>query len=201
MNLKTFLGVAAVGAAMAMAGPAAAQQNQQRIKDNFDLASTVETCAGCHGDHGKPVSDDIPIIWGQQFYYLYVQLKDFKAGRRQNDVMSPMASEFTHDEMKKLAMYFSKKSWPDIPAPKPTASAAHVKKLIADGQCTGCHNQFLGDSRLPRVAGQQYAYLIKTMNDLRTKKRNNAAFMESVMQSYQEQDLHDLAHYLAALRP
>ena len=180
------------------AGGAAAQE---RIGTTFDLDETLETCAGCHGDHashGVPVSEDIPILWGQQFYYLYVQLKDFKSGRRVNDIMQPIAEQFDKDQMKALAQYYADKKWPEVPAEPSTADPGHLAQLIDEGQCSACHNTFMGDSRLPRVAGQQYEYLIRTMIELRDNVRQNAAAMQALMRTYSDQDLEDLSRYLAA---
>ncbi len=52
----------------------------------------------------------MPVIWGQQFYYLYVQLKDYKAGRRQNEIMSSIVADLSREELKALAQYFSDQS-------------------------------------------------------------------------------------------
>jgi cytochrome c553 len=195
MRVTRLLALAAFGWALA-AGSGTAQQ---RIAGEFDLQAALETCAACHGDHGTPISEEIPVLWGQQFYYLYVQLKDFKAGRRANEIMQPIAEQFDKDQMKALAEYFAGKTWPKIEAAKPDLSEAHVEQLINDGQCAGCHNTFMGDSRLPRVAGQQYPYLKKTLLELRDNVRQNAAAMQALMRTYTDQDLDDLARYLAAL--
>ena len=56
------------------------------------LSEKVKICTVCHGAAGFPSRPDIPIIWGQEFYYLYVQLKDYKAGRRQNAEMSEIVA-------------------------------------------------------------------------------------------------------------
>src|SRR5438270_12835606 len=57
------------------------------------LAQSIEektqACAGCHGADGKPIDKTIPIIWGQQAGYLYIQLRDFKRGDRKSDIMQP----------------------------------------------------------------------------------------------------------------
>ena len=34
----------------------------------------------------------MPITWGQNYYYLYVQLKDYASGRRANEIMNPIAA-------------------------------------------------------------------------------------------------------------
>jgi len=194
MRRSRLLAIAVVAVALGTGSTVA----QQSGAGDFDLAATVETCAACHGEDGVPVSEEIPIIWGQQFYYLYVQLKDFQAGRRANDIMQPIAEAFDKDQMKALAQYFADKPWPEVPAETPTADPGHVAALIDEGQCSACHNTFMGDSRLPRVAGQQFAYMYKTLLELRDNVRLNAAAMQALMRTYTDQDLEDLARYLAA---
>jgi len=194
MRRSRLLSIAIVAVALGTGSTVA----QQSGAGDFDLAATVETCAACHGEDGVPVSEEIPIIWGQQFYYLYVQLKDFQAGRRANDIMQPIAEAFDKDQMKALAQYFADKPWPEVPAETPTADPGHVAALIDEGQCSACHNTFMGDSRLPRVAGQQFAYMYKTLLELRDNVRLNAAAMQALMRTYTDQDLEDLARYLAA---
>lgn len=56
------------------------------------LAQKLAVCAGCHGAAGMPTRPDVPILWGQEFYYLYVQLKDYKAGRRENVEMAAIVA-------------------------------------------------------------------------------------------------------------
>ena len=46
-------------------------------------------CASCHGPNGQPTVEKAPIIWGQHMFYLLTQLKDYRAGRRANDIMTP----------------------------------------------------------------------------------------------------------------
>ena len=69
-------------------------------------------CAGCHGQNGKPVDKTIPVIWGQQQGYLYIQLRDFKRGDRKNDIMQPIASSMERADMLAMAEYFSKSRGP-----------------------------------------------------------------------------------------
>jgi len=63
------------------------------------IEQKVEACAGCHGQDGKPVDKSIPVIWGQQTGYLYIQLRDFKRGDRKNEIMQPIAATFEKDDM------------------------------------------------------------------------------------------------------
>jgi cytochrome c553 len=40
---------------------------------------------------------DVPALAGQTWRYLYIQLRDFKEGRRSNPLMSPMAQPLSRD--------------------------------------------------------------------------------------------------------
>src|SRR3954453_6457806 len=42
--------------------------------------------AGCPGGDGNWVTTDYPILAGQTARYVYIQLKDYKAGRRSHDM-------------------------------------------------------------------------------------------------------------------
>ncbi|MFQ5566989.1 MAG: c-type cytochrome [Paracoccaceae bacterium] len=195
MGATKILALAGFSAVLAFGGAAA----QERIADDFDLEETVAVCAACHGEDGVPVEADIPILWGQQFYYLYVQMKDYKAGRRANEVMQPMVEGFTRDQMKALATYFSERPWPDIPNERDSAKAGHGRSQAAAGQCAQCHNKYLGDSRVPRVAGQQEAYLLRTMLEFKHKVRLNSPAKGSLLNSFEDSGIEEIAHFLATL--
>ncbi len=195
MRATKLLAVASLSAVLAF-GEAAAQQ---RIADEFDLDETVEMCAACHGEDGVPIEEDIPVLWGQQFYYLYVQLKDYKAGRRANEIMETIAAEFDRDQMKALANYFAGKPWPNILTEKDSDRVRAGRSQTAAGQCPQCHNRYLGDSRIPRLAGQQREYLLRTMLEFKHKVRLNSAAKGSLMKSYNDSSLEQIAHFLATL--
>ncbi len=63
----------------------------------------IKQCIVCHGENGATLQPTIPILSGQHFYYLYVQLKDFKSGLRKNEIMGPIASQLEKSQMKLLA--------------------------------------------------------------------------------------------------
>jgi len=173
-------------------GTAAAQ-------DDFDLGKTVAVCTTCHGEEGLPVTTDIPILWGQQFYYLYVQLKDYKAGRRANDIMETIAADFDKKQMKALAKYFSEKPWPRITITKDSDLARRGRAEAGAGECPQCHNKYMGDSRVPRVAGQNEDYLRRTMLEFKNKVRLNSPSKSSLMKSFGDEEIKDIAHFLATL--
>jgi cytochrome c553 len=165
------------------------------------IADKVEVCTACHGQDGKPTDKSIPVIWGQQAGYIYIQLRDFKRGDRKNEIMQPIASGFEKDDMLAIAEYFSQKPWPDLGQPRSPKDVAE-RALSSEHSvgCTGCHlDHFQGDSTVPRLAGQSREYLIKTMNDFRTRARGNNPGMTDLMLATQPDDLTALSQYLAGL--
>ena len=172
-------------------GPASAQ----------GIADKVEICAGCHGQDGKPTNKDIPVIWGQQLGYIYIQLRDFKRGDRKNEIMQAIASPFEKQDMLAIAEYFSKKPWPDLGQPRaPKDIAARALSAEHSVGCTGCHfDHFQGGSTVPRLAGQSREYLAKTIADFRTRARGNNPGMTDLMLATPPDDLAALAEYLAGL--
>jgi cytochrome c553 len=183
---------AAVAAGLAVGGSAVAQ-------DAFDVEEAAAVCASCHGEDGVPVEPDIPVIWGQQFYYTYVQLRDYNSGLRANEIMQPIVADYDRDQLKALATHFSEKAWPEVPATPDPAKLAQAESAASSGECSQCHNTYQGDSRVPRLAGQQEAYLARTMHEYKTKVRNNDPTMGSLMRTIDDADIDALANYLATL--
>lgn len=162
------------------------------------VQNILKKCISCHGEHGTTLQPTFPIITGQHFYYLYVQLKDFKSGLRKNDIMGPIASELAKSQMKLLAKFFSEQNWPGIPFQSDAATAAKGETATGAGQCVQCHlGGFEGNSGIPRLAGQHREYLVKTMLDFKHKRRMNSAAKSSLFVSYSEEDIQAMAEYLA----
>jgi cytochrome c553 len=156
-------------------------------------------CAACHGPKGLPDDKSVPIIWGQNAGYLYLQFRDFQRGARKDERMSPIAQNVVKEDALALAEYFAAKPWPNNGAPAPskvdTTVANTVNKSVV---CTSCHfEEYQGVSSVPRLAGQQRDYLIKTMMDLRNRTRANNPGMSSLMNSVNPDQLAAMANYLA----
>ena len=161
------------------------------------IREKLELCVGCHGDKGASSNPEYPILAGQHFYYLYVQLKDFKSGFRKNDIMSPLAGDLEKAEMQGMAKYFSEQKWPGINFKAKKAKAAKGEKAASAGQCVQCHlGGYEGNSRIPRLAGQYPKYLNKTMSDFKNKVRTNSPAKSSLMVSYDDADIEAMADFL-----
>ena len=167
--------------------------------DDFDLEETVALCASCHGEDGLPASEEIPIIWGQEFYYLYVQMRDYQAGRRANEIMQGIVADFDKDQMKRIAQHFAEKAWPRHNSEVDAAIAKSGPTSLDAGQCSQCHSTYVGDSRVPRLAGQTPEYLEKTMQDFKQRIRLNSPAKGSLIASFEDEQIRAMAHYLAGL--
>jgi cytochrome c553 len=80
---------------------------------------------------------------------------------------------------------------------------ARLGKAKADTTlCTMCHlGGFLGQNEIPRVAGQNYAYVVAQLKAFKARTRtNDAGNMTSVAQTLSDEDIDNLGHYLAGLR-
>jgi cytochrome c553 len=161
----------------------------------------AQLCTACHGPNGNATIALNPILAGQTARYLYLQLRDFQEGRRSDPQMSPMAKDLTRDEMRALADYFAAQK----PAPqgfKVDAEKAKLGKAKSDETlCTMCHlGGFAGQNEIPRVAGQNYDYVVKQLRDFKSKTRtNDAGNMASVSRTLNDADIENLGHYLAGL--
>lgn len=158
-------------------------------------------CAACHGAQGTPTQPAYPILAGQTARYLYLELLDFQAGRRKNEIMSPMVVGMTREEMQALADYYAQQK-PPVQSYVGDPAKARLGKLKADETlCTMCHlGGFTGQNEIPRVAGQNYDYIVKQLEDFKARRRtNDAGSMTSVAGTLSDADIVNLANYLVGL--
>ena len=162
----------------------------------------AQACAACHGTDGNSPSGMFPNLAGQNWRYIYVELKDFKEGRRTDPVMSPMAAPLSRQDMIDLGNYYAaQKALPSTF--KADDAKVRLGKAKADETlCAMCHMAaFAGQNEIPRVAGQQYDYIVKQMTAFKARTRtNDAGNMTSVAQTLSPTDIENLAHYITSLR-
>lgn len=70
-------------------------------------AEIAQTCAACHGENGISTADMYPHLAGQHASYIVQALQDYKSGKRQNQIMQPMASGLSQSDMEAVAEYYS----------------------------------------------------------------------------------------------
>ncbi len=67
----------------------------------------VAACNVCHGRLGIAVMPSAPNLAGQNADYLIAQLRNFRNGKRQHEVMSVIAAQLKDGEIEDLASWFS----------------------------------------------------------------------------------------------
>jgi len=167
------------------------------------LAADPQLCAACHGPDGNSVIPANPSLAGQPEQMISTQLYQFREGNRKDPQMSPMAEKLTNKEMNELAAYFSKQK---AAAPSHKASPENAEagpKLAQQFNCVQCHGPALrGQQHIPRIAGQQYEYLLTQLRKFKAKQRADLdGNMTAATEPLKDKDIEILADYVAGLSP
>jgi len=162
--------VAVLAAGVANANAAAAEAPQ--------IVQT--TCGVCHTLAGISESDRFPSLAGQPRDYLLAQLRAFRDGRRHNDggMMRSTAELLSDGEIAAAATYYSAQPAPVAGPRDITREAWYRRGDLACGvpPCAACHGAVgQGAARVPRLAGQRPAYILKQMRDFAAGRRASGA--------------------------
>ncbi len=212
----------AVNVALAANAPFDDLRNQVPIHgDAAAGAAKATTCAACHGAKGIAVAPTFPNLAGQSATYLYVQLRAFKDGARDNAVMQPLAKALSDQDMRNLAAHFA--SLPGKAASRAAPASSRGATLFHDGDaargvppCQGCHGV---DGKGPRpdpastapqpawstfpvLAGQNAPYVLaqlKAYHDGTRVGTSNDKVMQGVAHNLSAADMRALAEYVSTL--
>jgi cytochrome c553 len=186
--------IAIAAAALILAAPTAAQ-------DDAAVRQKAEICFACHGPNGNSTDPFTPILAGQSWRYIYLQLKDFQEGRRGDPRMSPMAKPLSRDDMIALGNFFAAQKPLPIAFKADGAKVEAGRKISDAVLCPMCHlGGFVGQNEIPRVAGQWPQYIKKQLSDFKARRRtNDAGNMTSVAGTLSDEDIESLAQYIANL--
>jgi cytochrome c553 len=168
------------------------------------------TCGACHGMDGNSLSPEWPNLAGQHAAYIESQLKAFKSGERQNDLMSPMAMILSDEDMADLSAYFAaQKARGGETEPSKLALGQRVfragnveKGLIA---CAGCHGPSGRGNPLAGYASIQGQHATYVANQLRAYKSGARGtdpnqMMRNVAALLSEEEIEAVASYVQGLR-
>ena len=164
-------------------------------------------CTACHGEDAKtPLQEGFPKLAGQSAEYALNQMKDIKSGARANgqtvDMMKPIVSELTEDEMKAMADYLF--SLREAPVAAVAAPATPGKTLFLTKTCVACHGKE-GQKPLPGypvIGGQDKTYILAQTNDIKSGVRANgkANAMQPVMHLVNPEEIAAIAEYLSTVK-
>jgi len=192
-RFPTFCGVLIVLAALA--APAIGAEAVPDPTTQRELSAKLMVCGLCHGENGIPKSATIPVIWGQQEEYLLKQMHDFDSKARDAEVMTWMTESLSEEERAPAVAFFAKKTWPVRARP-----AAATTRPNGMAVCEACHQlNFTGGLLVPRLAGQNYEYLVEAMRRFADGERKNNPDMAQMMAAIAPAEREAMARYLSGL--
>jgi cytochrome c553 len=162
----------------------------------------LAACLACHGEKGESALPLVPSLAAQPAFYLTVQLLMFREKMRVADVMNQATQGLTDNDLRSLAAYFSKLPAPASGPPGDAARMERARALAEQSRCNFCHNRdYSGDQNVPRLAGQREDYLATALRGYKSNtRRGYDAAMADVLYSITDEQILDLAYYLARFR-
>ena len=159
-------------------------------------------CAACHGADGNAALPGVPSLAAQPALHTFLQLVQFRAKRRADPQMAVFAEKLSDSEMRDIAAYFAAQKAKPAEYKADEAKAALGKQALEANYCGSCHMPDLsGQNQMPRLAGQNYDYLVKQLRGLKAGTRRDIdGSMASAAQVLSEQDIDNIAQYLAAMK-
>ncbi|MBY4897914.1 c-type cytochrome [Cupriavidus sp. AU9028] len=174
-------------------------------------------CVSCHAG-GAPAAAGqaapaapanagaFPALVGLSADYLAKQLVDYREGRRNDPIMTPIARALSEEDIAAVSRHYGELPAPALTLAEGTASPA--LKLHAEGDnaralpaCANCHG-VSGEGQgflLPRLTGQPADYLVRQLAAFRNGTRHNDqdAAMRAIAQRLGEADSQALAQFYA----
>jgi cytochrome c553 len=212
-TLLRALGLLTALAVPALAGGAAnsAQEASDAVRNRPDLdngAVLFQGCAACHGTSGGGTPDgQIPRIAGQHFSVLVQQLVDFRNDRRWDPRMEHFADRHHLKDAQAIADVAGYAS--EIATLPEAAIGVGSGEFLARGaeiyarSCASCHGRTgngSGQLQIPRVAGQNYAYLVRQIHDAVEGRRPNfSAAHIRLLKGLEYADIIGVTDYLARI--
>ncbi len=207
--MKSVASVVATLLLAASAAASAAEAVKPAAKPDLAKGQATSTaiCAACHTADGSRGSPANPIIQGQHPEYLVKQLNEFKAGKRQNAVMTGMAAALSEADMRNVAAFYAgKTAKPGFAKNKATVELGEkiYRGGIADRSipaCAGCHspNGAGIPAQYPRLAGQHADYTEAQLVAFRGGARKNSVPMTGVAAKMNDREIKAVADYIAGL--
>jgi cytochrome c553 len=167
-------------------------------------------CAACHGAQGVSSIPAIPSLAGQPKVFVENQLVMIREGLREVPAMTGMLDKLSDADLTSLATWYAglKLDGPagsTAPAPVTPQSSARIAAgatMAKQALCGTCHlPTYVGQSQVPRLAGQHEEYLQQTMILMRDGKAvGRDSIMSSTLRGMSDEQLRDLAYYFSNLR-
>lgn len=170
-------------------------------------------CVACHGVDGNSANPEWPSLAGQSAPYIVQQLKAFKAGERQDPLMTPMAMPLSDKDMEDLGAYYAQQRSNGALEAEPS-KVEEGQRLYRGGDpvgniaaCTACHGpngKGMAAAGYPSLQGQHATYVVKQLKayraGTRTTDQSNGRMMRDVAARLTDAQIEAVAQYIQGLR-
>ncbi len=177
-----------------------------------DEAAKLDTqqCSICHGYGGTTSSELFPHLAGEPAPYIINQLKEFRDKSRSDEnakrFMWGISSRLTDEQIEQLAAFYESKPAVHEGRISNQAEYDHGRNIFSSGlpdkgvpACMTCHGEKgEGSDSVPRLGGQNEAYLKRQLNVFYGNDRPAAAVMHEVVKGLSQADVEAIAQYLQA---
>ena len=156
-------------------------------------------CTACHGPGGNSAAPAIPSIAGQPGTFLENQLVLIREGLLVVLPMEPVMRGMSDAQIVALSKHFAAQPVTPAAGPAKPELVARGGEVSKRALCGTCHlPDYRGQNQVPRLAGQQEAYLAATMKMYRDAPApGRDTQMSNVLRGIPDADLAALAHYFA----
>jgi cytochrome c553 len=171
-------------------------------------AQLFKTCTVCHESSGGGTPDGhVPRISGQHFSVLVKQLVDYRNHRRWDPLMEYASDAHllkNAQDVADVAAYVSEiETLPEVGVSVGSGEFLSRGTEVYAHSCASCHGKSgngSGRQKIPRVAGQNYAYLVRQIHDAVEGRRPNfpAAHIQ-LLKGLDYADIMGVADYLARI--
>ena len=177
------------------------------------LEQRVAACAICHGKQGEGTGAKAyyPRISGKPARYLYLQLQNFREGRRSYPQMVYLMRYMPDAYLQEIADYYAKLSPPFAPPAGPLARPGELARgevLATRGDpakaipaCNACHGKALGGMQpaIPGLVGLGFDYVSAQLNAWKsgTRAANAPDCMREIASRLPANDIAAVAKWIA----
>lgn len=179
-------------------------------------ANRCFACITCHGIRGQGSAlARQPRLAGQVYQYLYLSLRGFASGRRENPTMHAVATGLTEQQMRDVAAYYAAMPPDQLEVVKEIAAeSAQTAQAIAQGRtlaatgsasqsiqpcaiCHGSNGEGLPSLGYPALADQYPAYLEQQLQAFKagTRRGEEALLMTPIAQRLSGEQMHAASLY------
>lgn len=167
----------------------------------------AELCFDCHGPDNTTSDPLVPKLNGQLRSFLVTQTKYYMSGERSDTVMSAVIGSFNLSEnnIAEIADFYSRLP-PMKGSGKMTAQGKKGRLIFIEQKCIFCHEEadksvasYIGETVI--IGGQNKAYLIKSMADIRNRARIADSFdlMSKTVKHLSDDEIEAVAEYLSSM--